>query len=135
MKHPLRFLTLALTAIGVLAVFPGCAALNEMQSAQTEQTLSASGFKVVPANTPERAASLAQLKPYQIHRKIKGSTVYYLYPDPKQGVLYLGNQQQYNAYQGYTTQQEIANENLMASDMDAADSMGWSDWNIWGAGW
>lgn len=113
----------------------GCAALNEMQSAQTEQTLSASGFKIVPANTPERQASLAKLKPYQVHRKIKGSSVYYLYPDPKQGILYVGNQLQYNAYQGYAVQQQVANENLMADDVYAADNLGWGDWGVWGQEW
>jgi len=131
----MKKILLTATVIGLIAAFPACSALNEMQSSQMEQTLSASGFKVVPANTPERAASLAQLQPYQMHRKAKGSTVYYLYPDPKQRVLFVGNQAQYNAYQGYTTQQQIADDNLLAGDMYAADSMGWSDWNIWGAGW
>lgn len=131
MKKSLLVLPLAALLIGL----SGCAALNEMQNQQTEQTLSASGFKVLPANTPERQASLATLKPYQINRKIKGGTVYYLYPDPRQGILFKGGQTEYNAYQGYATQRQISEENLMASDMYAADTMGWGDWDIWGAEW
>ena len=92
-------------------------------------------LREIEARMAREQASLAQLKPYQVNRKIKGGSVYYLYPNPREGVLYVGGQKQYTAYQGYQVQTQIAEENLMAADMYSTDTMGWGDWNIWGAGW
>ncbi|HEY5791776.1 MAG TPA: hypothetical protein VIS74_00665 [Chthoniobacterales bacterium] len=121
-------------ALLLVLLMSGCSALNEMQAAQTGRTLSASGFRALPANTPERAASLARLKPYQINRKTRSGAVYYLYPDPQQGILFVGDQSQYTAYQGYATQ-AAGDENRRIDELYAADTLGWADWKIWGEAW
>lgn len=82
-----RFLLVAL-----LALTAGCAAIERANRAGTERVLAAAGFKVLPANTTERQDSLASLPPWTIVRKFKGDVPTYVYADPQQGVLFLGDE-------------------------------------------
>ena len=122
-------------ALALILNLSGCAAYTEMQSAQMERSLLSSGFKIIPANTPNRRDSLARLKPYQVQRKIRNGSVYYLYADPKQGALYVGDQAAYTEYQGYAVQRQIAENSLFTGDEYASETLGWGDWDFWGAQW
>ncbi len=66
-----------------------------------ESLLSASGFTVLPANTPQRQDMLAKLPPNRVSQLIQGDKVSYLYPDPVLcHCLYAGGQQQFAQYPG-----------------------------------
>ena len=61
--------------------------------------LTASGFKFVPANTPQRQAAFKQLPPHKFSRQIRDGQVFYVYPDPTVCVcLYVGDQKAYATY-------------------------------------
>jgi hypothetical protein len=121
------FLSLALVA----ALLTGCAAIEKAERGGTEQLLAAAGFNVLPANTPERQASLAQLKPYVISRQFRGGQVYYVYPDPQGGFAYIGNQAAYGRYQNLIVQQQISDQNMMAAQMASMPGV-WGGWGYWG---
>jgi len=111
----------------------GCAAIEKANRQNTERVLTAADFQPVPANTAARQASLASLPPYKIHRKLRGDEFHYVYADPEQNLVYMGNQAAYAKYQDLLIQQEIADENLNAAQMNATTAQQWNDWAFWGS--
>lgn len=122
-----KLLPLAIAA----AFLTGCAAIERAEHNQTEQLLAAAGFTLLPADTPQRQAAVAQLKPYTISRQIRGNTVYYTYPDDQGNFLYVGNQAAYAKYQNLVVQQQISDQNLMAAQMETMPGP-WGGWGCWG---
>ena len=110
----------------------GCAAIEQAQRASTERILSAAGFEPTPANTAARQKSLASLTPYKVERKLRHNEFYYLYAVPEQNLVYIGNQAAYGKYQELLIQQEIANANLNAAQMQKNTAQQWNDWSCWG---
>ena len=116
----------------VVIFLSSCAAIEQAQRASTERLLSAAGFQPTPANTAARQKSLAALTPYKIERKLRGGEFYYLYAVPEQNLVYFGNQAAYGKYQELLIQQEIANANLNAAQMQMNTAQQWNDWSCWG---
>ena len=120
-------LPLALAA----ALLTGCAAIQQAEKNSTEQLLSAAGFKVLPADTPQKQAKLAELTPNKIARQIRGNKVYYLFPDDQNQFVMVGDQAAYSKYQSLVVQQQISDQNLMAAQMETMPGM-WGGWGYWG---
>ena len=115
--------TLVTTGV-LIAVALGCSSTS-----QRENMLSAAGFKTVPANTPEREAHLKSLPADKLTTVQRDGTVYYTFADPKQNVLYVGQEPQYQHYQRLRYQKEMADEQLNTAEMYNA-----APWGVWG-GW
>jgi hypothetical protein len=64
--------------LGILVALSACAA----QVQNKEDMLAAAGFKAVPANTPQRQASLAKLPPHRFVHQMRNNTMIYVYADP-----------------------------------------------------
>ncbi len=111
----------------------GCAAIEKANRENTERLLSAAGFHPNPANTDSRRESLASLTPYEVQRKLRGDEFYYVYADPEQNLVYIGNQAAYGKYQELLIQQEIANENMNAAQLNMSAAQQWNDWAFWGS--
>jgi len=120
-------LPLALAA----AILTGCAAIQQAEKNSTEQLLSAAGFKVLPADTPQKQAKLAELTPNKIARQIRGNNVYYLFPDDQNQFVMVGDQAAYSKYQNLVVQQQISDQNMMAAQMETMPGM-WGGWGYWG---
>jgi hypothetical protein len=110
----------------------GCAAVPD-----TESKLSASGFKVHLADTPEQLEKLEALPQHEMTPQKRHGEVYWVYADADSKRLYVGTQDQYNLYQQAKTDAEIAAQdrnaaeaNLMAAQMDAVDGS-WGGWGPW----
>ena len=124
----------AILLLPLLALFfTGCAAIEKANRQNTERLLAAAGFQPHPANTAERRESLVSLPPYKVERKLRGGEFYYVYADPEQNLAYIGNQAAYGKYQELLIQQEIANENMNAAQLNANTAQQWTDWAFWGA--
>ncbi len=121
-----------LAAIGLCLAATACT--NSQQAiANKEDMLAASGFKFVPANTPERIAAFKTLPPHQFVRQVNGEKVVYIYADPAIcNCLYVGGQKAYGTYQARRLDKRIADEQAQA----AADiSMASWNWGPWGVGY
>jgi hypothetical protein len=97
-----------------------------MSTAGVSQTdaLLASGFKMVPANTPERQAALRQLPPQKVVRQVRNDKVVFVYADPAAcSCLYVGNATAYGAYRARTSNTETADER-------ALNNWDWSPWTF-----
>jgi outer membrane biogenesis lipoprotein LolB len=100
----------------------GCAS---MTSANTESLLSAAGFLVRTPQTPKQQQIYAALPPYKVHRATVNGKVFYVYKDEKAGVAYVGREPQYQRYQQLAIQQQIAQDQYMAAEMDRQAALDW----------
>ncbi len=125
-----RLLPICLAAI--LSLTAGCASWN---APSTEALLSAAGFVTKTPSTPKQEAFYNELPPFSVQREtIKGQPIY-VYADKKNEVVYFGNQQAFQKYQQLSINQQIAEENLMASEMDEEAALDWNSWGPWGGFW
>jgi hypothetical protein len=105
---------------------------QQQQVQQREDLLSAAGFIVRPANTPERQAMLNRLPPHKFVQRVNGDVVHYVYADPLVcGCLYVGTQQAYNQYKANQLQQHLADERQMAADTYSDAAWNWGAWGPW----
>ena len=116
-----------LTTGAAMALVIGCST-----TPQKEDILSAAGFKMVPADTPERQAHLKSLPPDKITTVQRSGKLYYTFPDPKKNVLYVGGEQQYQQYRKLRLEKQMADEQLTAASMNED---AWNSWGPWGFGW
>jgi len=108
---------LALLALGV-----GCATTTK-----TENMLSAAGFKMMPAATPEQKAHLKTLPPDKVTMVQREGKTYFVFPDLKQQVLYVGQQAQYDEYQKLRIQNQLAQDQMSAAELNSEPA-----WGVWG---
>ena len=134
----------ALLNLTCLALFltlgAGCAT-----SQSTESRLAASGFKVIPATSPEQKQQLLTLPSEKISVVKRNGTVYFVYPDLKQNLLYVGRDAQYDAYQNLLLNTEALNEehqaeaaevnaSVMSSEATIVSNDPWAAFGVWPVG-
>jgi len=120
---------LFLVGIGALAA---CQTQQQIVTAH-EDNLTAAGFIIRPANTPERKAMLARLPPHHFVKQEKGDSIHYVYADPLVcGCLYVGSQQAYSQYKRDQQQQHLADEQQMTADSYSDAAWNWNAWGPWG---
>ena len=90
-----------------------------------EPMLSAAGFKVKTPETAQQIALYNQLPAYELQRGTHEGKTFYAYKDEKQGVAYVGNEEQYQKYQQIATQRRIANDQRQAAEMNRNLAYGW----------
>ena len=109
--------TSSLAALAACLAIAACATPQE-RAVSEENLLSAAGFNVQPANTPDRIASLRSLPPNKLVQRIRGSTVRYVYADPLVcACLYVGDQAAFGRYQQAIFQRRLADEQAMTAQM------------------
>lgn len=119
-----------------LAALAACLAVTACASPQQraenrENLLSAAGFTVLPANTPERVTSLRTLPANKVLQQIRNGSVSYVYADPLVcGCLYVGNQAAYGRYRQEVLQRRLANEQEETAQLNQSN---W-DYGPWGGG-
>jgi hypothetical protein len=124
MKQIFKPLTIV-SAIALLMLVTGCATT---ETAKTDM-LSAAGFKLVTADTPQKLELLKSLPAGQLSKvTFKGKT-FYVQPASTPNQAYVGTPTEYQAYQQARLEQKMTNDNLMAAQMNA-DAM--ARWNSWG---
>jgi hypothetical protein len=112
--------------LAACAVVSACA--NQVQN--KEDMLAAAGFTLVPANTPQRQASLSALPPHKFVHQVRHNVVIFTYADPTIcDCLYVGNQAAYDRYRQDVFAKNIANEQQMTAQINEMD------WGPWGPGW
>jgi hypothetical protein len=121
MRKLINRLNLA-AALALLGLAMGCASTKH-----TENLLSAAGFKTVPATTPDQEAHLKALPPHKVTMVIRNGKTYYAFPDVKENVLYIGQDAQYQQYQKLRLQEQLAEDQVSAAEMNSEAS-----WNMWG---
>jgi hypothetical protein len=112
-----------LLCAGALLALSGCATMrgHEAEAASTESRLAAAGFKMRPADTPERLRDLATMPPRRMVARKKDGNVMYTFADPQNcRCLYVGGAKEYAEY-------ERGLEKEVARAMDESSM----DWDLW----
>ena len=110
------------------AVCAGVSACSPVQN--KEDMLAAAGFTLVPANTPQRQASLASLPPHKFVHQVRNNAVVFIYADPTIcDCLYVGNQAAYDRYRQDVFAKNLANEQQMTAQITEGE------WGAWGPVW
>jgi hypothetical protein len=127
-----------LGAAALVALATGCATPKEKQATQqqTESMLLASGFKVVPATTPDQQQQIKTLPAGRISAVNRSGKAYFVYPVHAKNILYVGNNNQYLAYQQLAQQSQVQ---VLVKQEDEAMSRSlaspgweapWGDWDM-----
>lgn len=127
-----RFASAILVAL-VVSLLPACTYIKRQDADQVESTLAAAGFKMKPADTPERLAKLQSMPVRKIFTGQRDGETVYLYADAEFcKCLYVGRQEQYDRYQRLAIEKQIAQERVAAAEMNEDAAM---DWGMWGPFW
>jgi len=114
--------------VGFLLGIVGCTT-PQQQVSQKEDLLSAAGFQVRIADSPQRIAALKSLPPNKFVTRVKNGQLVYQYADPLVcRCIYFGTQQNWDAYRQEVFQQRLADEAQMTAIMNQES---W-DWGPWG---
>src|SRR5271167_562306 len=104
-------LTTTLALVFLIAALAGCASVKnsiepspptpEQQAEQLEPMLSAAGFRMLPADTPQRQQQLQSLVPMQVNYYVgRTGTLHYYMADPDYcKCMYLGTEEDYQQYE------------------------------------
>ena len=102
---------------------------------QHEDKLSAAGFLIKPASTPERQQMLNRLPPHQFVRRDNGDKVHYVYADPLVcDCLYVGSQDAYNQFKRNEQEQHLADQQQTTAETYSDAQWNWGAWGPWGPG-
>jgi hypothetical protein len=111
-----------LGAMTLVTLAAGCA------TTQTTDMLSAAGFKLVNADTPQKQEVLNSLPKGQLSLiKYKGKT-FYVQPAATPNQAYVGTPAEYQTYQQLRLARQISNDNLMAAQRNQNDMARWNSW-------
>lgn len=101
----------------------GCASMG---SGNTTSLLTAAGFRARTPQTPKQQQIYAVLPPYQVQRAtVPGKGVFYVYKDQNAGLAYVGREAEYQRYQQLAIQQQIAQNQIMAAEMEQQAALDW----------
>jgi hypothetical protein len=125
---PARWLIAALAI-----VLAGCTAIQKQQAAQAERLLTAAGFEVQMADTPERLAMLRSVTPQRkVFRVDAPDGLRFVYADAEYcQCVYAGDQQAYERYQRMVSKQRLAAEKDMAAQMGDDPATAWGPYSPW----
>ena len=130
---------LVLFSAFALVTLSACAGVQQRETISLEHSLSASGFQMRLADTPEKLAKLQELPQRKILTQDHNGQPMFLYADAEDcKCLYAGTQRAYDEFQTLVAQQDEANEIAEAqallpasTDPDWVDVPGFSDWSPW----
>lgn len=128
-------MTKIFAAAFAVIIVGGCAAMADQDSMDTERRLSAAGFQVKLANTPEKMDQLNRLAQRRLVPMDKDGTTVFVYADAKTcKCVYVGSQENQQEYERLSIQQNVVNEQReTAEDMNMATTNQALNWDMWGA--
>ena len=113
-------------AMAALVIPFALSACTRQMVQNKENMLAAAGFRVVPANTPQRQTSVTTLPPHKFVRQVRNNNVIYIYADPTIcDCLYVGDQAAYGRYRENVFLKKIANEEQTTAE--AYYNWDWAD--------
>lgn len=125
-----------ITFVAIIGIFiltiSGCSILRTGEAQQTDRLLSASGFKMLPAGTPQKIELLNSLPPLKLQYRIKDNKTLYIFSAPYDcKCVYTGDQSAYDRFEKLAVEADIAKEEQEAGLMNEETAMGFEPWG-WG---
>ena len=105
-----------IVSIFALSIPYGCTTIEKTLARDSEQLLSASGFTMKLADTPEKLAHLKTLTQRKVVPHERDGKTYFVYADALYcGCMYVGNQEDYKRYKKMVIRKRVADINRGAS--------------------
>ena len=124
---------LGMAVATLVLVAGGCAALRKDDVTSQEDLLSAAGFQMKLADTPQKVAHLETLTSQKLVPHTKDGKLLYVYADPEFcKCLFVGDEPAYQKYQQLALQKKLAQDRLNAAAMNENAAM---NWGMWGPFW
>lgn len=103
-----RWTETAIVMAGLAVGLTACAS-SATSARTTESLLAQAGFRQMPADTPQKVAHMQTLPDRRLIARTYKDTKYYVYSDPEGcKCVYIGRQEQYDAYKNLGRQQQQA---------------------------
>jgi uncharacterized protein YceK len=118
-----KFLKVLSLVLAIALSLSGCAATQTQKAESTEQMLTAAGFQMKYADTPQRQAHIHTIPPRTIVAYPYKGKVMYAYRETS--ALYLGNQAAYQRFQQMAFDKKIATQMLEAAEINEATGWPW----------
>jgi hypothetical protein len=132
----MKSITLLITIGTMMLMQLGCAAIRTSEAKQVDSMLAASGFKILPADTPEKEEMLNSLPPLKLQYRVKDGNPLYFYADPYNcKCVYTGDQAAYDRYAKLVQEAAIAEEEQQAALMNEEAAMEMNSWDWLGGPW
>jgi hypothetical protein len=126
------WLRCSIAGVGLAVALAGCAAIDRHEAEQTEQLLAAAGFEMRPADTPAKLADLDRLQQHKLVRHERDGEATYVYADAADcKCLYTGDQRNYDQFEKLRVQEDVAQQEMMAAEMNQEAAMNWEMWGPW----
>ena len=94
-----------------------------MNERSTEKFLTAAGFQRRAPSTAKQKEIYERMQPYKLQVGTNNGKTFYAYKDEKQGVIYFGNEQQYQEYQRLIAEGISKAEQM--NENEQMDAIGW----------
>ena len=117
-------------ALATTIMLAACA----MAVSNKEDMMAAAGFKIQPANTPQRQAALRSMASHKFSSQVRNSRVVWVYADPTVcNCLYLGDQQAYDTYRRLVFDRNQMQEEQQVAWMNQNNAVPYPfTWEAWG---
>jgi hypothetical protein len=124
-----------MTAVMLTLSIIACAATRDSKRVEMENLLTAAGFKMGVADTPEKLAELKKFPQRKIVPHEDGDKLVYLYADADNcKCAFAGDEEAYKKYQKLTRTKQIADEDRREAVRNRQSQMD-SDDTSWGRDW
>lgn len=129
-----KMLTYGCAATLISMTLGGCASMENQDAMDTERRLSAAGFQMKLADTPEKLTHLTSLPQRKVFATKKDGNLVYIYADATScKCFYAGSEPDYQEYQRISLQQRAVNEQRdAAADIEMAQMNAQMNWGLWG---
>lgn len=129
----MRLSTMAFALVFAAVAVSGCTYFRRQDAEKTEALLAAAGFDIKLADTQKRQESILRFPARELVARPHDGDILYFYADPDFcKCIYVGNKYEYQRYQRLALQEEIADEQVEAAEMDE-DMVG--EMGLWGPYW
>jgi hypothetical protein len=114
-------------------VVAGCAETPRQRARQLEPLLSAAGFHMAPADTPQRRQELASHTPLKMRYYFANGKPHYWFADPYLcNCVFVGREAEFQKYQQLKLQQQLVEREQAAAEMNEnaaeAEQFNWMMW-------
>jgi hypothetical protein len=127
MKHLLLLALMLLSAL-----LTSCASWD---ASNQGQMLSAAGFTIQRPETAKQQEIYNAMEPYKLVNGTVNGKLLFAYKDLKKGIVYVGAEPQYQRYQQIAVQRRIAQDQILAAQMNQSLAYNWGYWGPRGIWW
>jgi uncharacterized protein YaiL (DUF2058 family) len=115
-------------AVMLSLALAACASTQIKKVIRMERLLTDSGFKMRPADTPEKLAQVRQLLQHKLITHQQGDKVMYIYADADHcKCVYTGDEE---AYQQFADKKQVSGMDRIAEDREEPARLDWGEWRF-----